>query len=1248
MAISNSTDRFNGVVASLAIKVRCVVGIESNVPALTGISNPYEGVFVVDGDRVLLTAQTDPVENGIWCVNASGIWARAADWDGSRDVEKGSTVWAGVAAGSDKLWQVQTAGVIQPGVTSVSITELFDPDTAAVSDLQAVTSAGNTTDQEIQINRAAAHVAAMTVSNSGRIVLENTAGDGDMNIGSPASNAGQISLNGTMNLFQITGVDEEFRIIGGGGITLQERNTQIAPQIAGFGYIWLKDDAPNVLMFTDDAGTDFVLSSGAILPVPTPTGATMYVSGGAWIANDRVQMNFTDLRVYEATITDYVYLTHSGLTAHIGLSDSGHNLVIENDTLIRQGSSFGIVDTLLSSGISTVATAGQVDVTPIGATALDVTGFTTQLHQAVTSHEFRIGGNNALTIQDNITRVNTDSGGFLEVRDDIGSNTRMAMTTDGLNFIAAATVGGDPDRYLFQPVSGGEGLALMIAERNLARADIAGYGQLFVRDDAPCVLVFRDDIGGETVVGTVTEVNDLSAAVTWVNVPDANITQSSVTQHEGAINHDALLNFAANEHFTQAAISIPASQISDFDTEVSNNASVVANTAKVSNVSTALSVGTVGVNTVAITSDGGADDVTLPAATVAAAGMLTTAKWGEIVANTAKVTNANHTGQVTGSAALSLAVSAITAQPASGAVIGTDTMIINDGGVLSEVSITQLSAFFGTGSGITQLTGDVTAGPGSGSQVATIAASVVTNSMLADMAADTVKVRIGSTGTPQDLAVGANTVVGDFGAGLSAQQVQTGQINNLAVSYAKMQNVTTGDRLLGRQSGGAGNVQEITLGTNLSLTGTTLNAAGGGGGIGGSITDNQVAVGATIADDIEGSTNLTFGAAAAGVLEVTSTGSGALRVHGTTYQVRAYDNNSSGDVDDFMFMHQENGVGFLGMWDETAGPTVYGMVNMDIADQITRVGNSAGIVMNGDVAMNLFDTTYADLHGPQFGTLAGGDIQMFWTAASGGSMEVTAAAADQDFNFRDGLHLRLWDSGDTDVVDLHHDGNDLVVTGTATATWEFRDLHVQVSDAVNLQFGTGNDARMYYDGVDDLFLDMNDGNDFSIRGGAANDLMIKCFEDAGVVLYYNGTSAVGTQELAATGVTSMLNIKDHDGNQHDVGFNNLRVRNDNQSDTLGAEHCGSAVFTDNSTSYTLTLGSNVDLDFPVHGMTTVINAFTSGNWTITEGASTTLYYLDGSTRVDTAGGCTVGPGGVANIWRESATVYYIWGTGITP
>ena len=50
-----------------------------------------------------------------------------------------------------------------------------------------------------------------------------------------------------------------------------------------------------------------------------------------------------------------------------------------------------------------------------------------------------------------------------------------------------------------------------------------------------------------------TETNDLTSAVTWANVPDANITQSSVTQH-------------------QAALSVTESQISDLGTYVPTSA----------------------------------------------------------------------------------------------------------------------------------------------------------------------------------------------------------------------------------------------------------------------------------------------------------------------------------------------------------------------------------------------------------------------------------------------------------------------------------------------------------------------------------------------------------------------------------------------------------------------------------------------------------------------------------------------------
>ena len=65
----------------------------------------------------------------------------------------------------------------------------------------------------------------------------------------------------------------------------------------------------------------------------------------------------------------------------------------------------------------------------------------------------------------------------------------------------------------------------------------------------------------------------------------------------------------------------------------------------------------------------------------------------------------------------------------------------------------QVSSISGGGSGITQLTGDVTAGPGSGSQAAAIASDAVTNAKLANMVQARFKGRSVSAGTgdPEDL-----------------------------------------------------------------------------------------------------------------------------------------------------------------------------------------------------------------------------------------------------------------------------------------------------------------------------------------------------------------------------------------------------------------------------------------------------------------------------------------------------------------
>lgn len=85
----------------------------------------------------------------------------------------------------------------------------------------------------------------------------------------------------------------------------------------------------------------------------------------------------------------------------------------------------------------------------------------------------------------------------------------------------------------------------------------------------------------------------------------------------------------------EANLSITASQVSDFDTEVSNNSSVTANTAKDTNVTTDLSLGTVTATTMDVNSSDGTN-ATLIEADTDDAGLLGADKFDEIVANTAK------------------------------------------------------------------------------------------------------------------------------------------------------------------------------------------------------------------------------------------------------------------------------------------------------------------------------------------------------------------------------------------------------------------------------------------------------------------------------------------------------------------------------------------------------------------------------------------------------------------------------------
>lgn len=180
--------------------------------------------------------------------------------------------------------------------------------------------------------------------------------------------------------------------------------------------------------------------------------------------------------------------------------------------------------------------------------------------------------------------------------------------------------------------------------------------------------------------------------------------------------------------------------------------------------------------------------------------------------------------------------------------LGRDTAGTGNAEALSVATAKGLLGLTGTNSGdqTITLTGPVT-GSGTGSFATSITNGAVTLAKMADVATSTVFYRkTAGTGAPEvqtlatlktDLGLtGANsgdqtiTLTGDVTGSGTGSFAAT--IANDAVTYAKMQDISAASKLLGRGAdSGAGDVQEITLGTNLSMSGTTLNATGGGGGM---------------------------------------------------------------------------------------------------------------------------------------------------------------------------------------------------------------------------------------------------------------------------------------------------------------------------------------------------------------------------------------------------------------------------------
>lgn len=109
------TNALAGIDAKASVRV-----VSTSNVALSGLAT-IDGIVLVAGDRVLLSAQTTASQNGVY-VAAAGAWTRAVDADATGEITPGAFwfVEEGTLYGGSQ-WRCNNTGAITLGVTAITI-----------------------------------------------------------------------------------------------------------------------------------------------------------------------------------------------------------------------------------------------------------------------------------------------------------------------------------------------------------------------------------------------------------------------------------------------------------------------------------------------------------------------------------------------------------------------------------------------------------------------------------------------------------------------------------------------------------------------------------------------------------------------------------------------------------------------------------------------------------------------------------------------------------------------------------------------------------------------------------------------------------------------------------------------------------------------------------------------------------------------------------------------------------------------
>lgn len=112
---------------SAAKNIKSPVRVVSTSDLLLAGPEMLDGVAVVDGDRVLVTGQSTPEENGIYVVDTGGSWTRATDADDDAEMTSGFLVPVLEGGSGPSLWAHTTLTAVTVGTTPLAFSKVGAP-----------------------------------------------------------------------------------------------------------------------------------------------------------------------------------------------------------------------------------------------------------------------------------------------------------------------------------------------------------------------------------------------------------------------------------------------------------------------------------------------------------------------------------------------------------------------------------------------------------------------------------------------------------------------------------------------------------------------------------------------------------------------------------------------------------------------------------------------------------------------------------------------------------------------------------------------------------------------------------------------------------------------------------------------------------------------------------------------------------------------------------------------------------------